>query len=362
MNKFWIYYSSVLLAILLTITILYFARAVFMPLALAGMLALVFMRLCDRLERWGATRLLTALLCGILFTGLVVGIVLLVNWYLHRFAADENLRRRIGEIIGQARTFLKDQWGLNMRGGKGMSALVSSADAGKMTSSVLGNVIAVVIHLILIVVYMIMLLTMRKHIKDFFLRLVKPENEPRIRTVLTRSVKVAQEYIYGMMLIILFLWTTYSIAFSVVGVRYAIFFAILCGTLEIIPFVGNITGSTLTCIMALSQGGGVHMVLGVLVSYAVIQFIQFYIISPLVMREQVNLSPLFTIVVLIAGDLLWGIPGMILAIPCLGILKIVCDEVEFMQAFGFLLGRTRPTKGRWKWRRARNGKPFAGDD
>ncbi|HEY4335273.1 MAG TPA: AI-2E family transporter, partial [Puia sp.] len=272
MNKFWIYYSSVLLAILLTITILYFARAVFMPLALAGMLALVFMRLCDRLERWGATRLLTALLCGILFTGLVVGIVLLVNWYLHRFAADENLRRRIGEIIGQARTFLKDQWGLNMRGGKGMSALVSSADAGKMTSSVLGNVIAVVIHLILIVVYMIMLLTMRKHIKDFFLRLVKPENEPRIRTVLTRSVKVAQEYIYGMMLIILFLWTTYSIAFSVVGVRYAIFFAILCGTLEIIPFVGNITGSTLTCIMALSQGGGVHMVLGVLVSYAVIQF------------------------------------------------------------------------------------------
>jgi predicted PurR-regulated permease PerM len=220
----------------------------------------------------------------------------------------------------------------------------------------------VVIHLILIVVYMIMLLTMRGHVKAFFLRLVKPENEPKIRTVLTRSVKVAQEYIYGMMMIILFLWITYSIAFSVVGVRYAIFFAILCGTLEIIPFVGNITGSTLTCIMALSQGGGLHMVLGVLVSYAVIQFIQFYIISPLVMREQVNLSPLFTIVVLIAGDLLWGIPGMILAIPCLGILKIVCDEVEFMQAFGFLLGRTRPTKGRWKWPRRRNGKPFAGDD
>lgn len=45
---------------------------------------------------------------------------------------------------------------------------------------------------------------------------------------------------------------------------------------------------------------------------------------------------------LIAGELLWGIPGMFLAIPCLAILKIVCDEVEFLQSFGFLLGRARP--------------------
>ncbi|HEY4110721.1 AI-2E family transporter [Puia sp.] len=356
MNKFWTYYCAVLLAIILTTLVLFFARPVFMPLALAGMLALVFMRFCDWLEGKGVSRLIASLLCGVIFTSIVAGVVLLINWYIHRFAADEQLQKQIGVVIGQARTFLKDQWGLNVRGGKGMWALVSSVDAGKMTSSVLGDVVAVVIHLILVVVYMIMLLTMRGHVKVFFLRLVKPENEPRIMAVMARSVKVAQEYILGMMVIIVFLWVMYSVAFSVVGVQYAIFFAILCGLLEIIPFVGNITGSTLTCVMALSQGGGLHMVLGVLVSYAVIQFIQFYIVSPLVMREQVNLSPLFTIVVLIAGDLLWGIPGMILAIPCLGILKVVCDEVEFLRPLGFLLGRTQPTHGRWR----RDGKGFAG--
>jgi predicted PurR-regulated permease PerM len=289
----------------------------------------------------------------VIFTAVVAGVVLLVDWYIRRFASDAQLQKRIGDVISQARTFLRDQLGLSMRGGRGISTLLSSADASKMTTSVLGNIIAVVIHLILIVVYMIMLLTMRGHIRDFFLRLVKPENESRIKTVLTRSVKVAQEYIIGMMMIIVFLWVMYSIAFSIVGIRFAIFFAILCGLLEIIPFVGNITGSTLTSIMALSQGGGLHMVLGVLASYALIQFLQFYIVSPLVMREQVNLSPLFTIVVLIAGELLWGIPGMILAIPCLGILKVVCDEVEFLRALGFLLGRTKPTKGRWKWPRRR---------
>jgi predicted PurR-regulated permease PerM len=106
--------------------------------------------------------------------------------------------------------------------------------------------------------------------------------------------------------------------------------------------------------MALSQGGGFKMVTGVLLTYALIQAIQFYIISPLVMRTQVSIHPLFTIVVLFAGDLVWGIPGMILAIPALGIVKIVCDHIESLQAVGDLLGENRPSKRRVLFRRRRS--------
>ena len=340
MNSFWIYYSSILLAVILTSIVLYFARPIFMPLALAGILALVFMRPSGWFERRGVPRLVTAILSGAVFAGLVAAVVLLINWYIHRFALDlPQLEQKVSGALSDARQFLKSQWGLRVPGGKSGDPLINWATAGKMTTSVLGTVIGVLIHLILIVVYMIMLLTMRSHIRVFFLRTVREPNKPRIELVMRRSVRVAQEYIYGMMIIIVYLWICYSIAFSIIGVRYAVFFAILCGTLEIIPFVGNITGSTLTCIMALSQGGGVHMVIAIIASYCIIQFSQFYIVSPLVMREQVNLSPLFTIVCLIAGELLWGIPGMILAIPCLAIFKIACDEVEFLHAFGFLLGR-----------------------
>ena len=341
MNTFWTYYCSILLAVILSCIVLYFARPVFMPLALAGILALVFMRPSGWLERRGVPRVVTAILSGVVFIGLVAGVVLLMDWYIHRFALDwPQLQKKVGDVLTEARQFLKSQWGLRVPGGKSGQTLVDTASVGKMTTTVLGSVIAVLIHLILIVVYMIMLLTMRAHIRNFLLRLVREPNKPRIEQVMHRSVKVAQEYIYGMMIIIAYLWILYSVAFSVIGVRYAIFFAILCGTLEIIPFVGNITGSTLTCIMALSQGGGVHMVIEVIASYSIIQFSQFYIISPLVMRHQVNLSPLFTIVCLIAGELLWGIPGMIVAIPILAIFKIICDEVEFLRPFGFLLGRS----------------------
>jgi predicted PurR-regulated permease PerM len=58
--------------------------------------------------------------------------------------------------------------------------------------------------------------------------------------------------------------------------------------------------------------------------------------------------------VLFAGDLLWGIPGMILAIPALGIVKIVCDHIEDLQPFGQLLGKNRPVRRWWSFLRSRH--------
>src|SRR5690606_6478299 len=107
-----------------------------------------------------------------------------------------------------------------------------------------------------------------------------------------------------------------------------IMFALICGTLEIVPFIGNLAGTLLTVIMALVQGGGTGMVIGVISVYAVVQFVQTYILETLVVGTEVNLNPLFTIVALVLGEILWGIPGMIIAIPMLAMVKIVCDNIE----------------------------------
>jgi predicted PurR-regulated permease PerM len=142
-------------------------------------------------------------------------------------------------------------------------------------------------------------------------------------------------------MMIALLWVMYGIGFSIVGVKNAIFFAILCGVLEIIPFIGNLTGTGLTMIMALSQGGGGGMVVGILITYAVVQFIQTYILEPLVVGSEVNINPLFTIVVIVVGELVWGVPGMVLAIPVLAIVKVICDHIEPLKPYGYLIGEEK---------------------
>ena len=176
------------------------------------------------------------------------------------------------------------------------------------------------------------------------LQLIPGQQQENAQQVIHDIQKVTQQYLTGMGWMILCLWMMYSIGFSIVGVKYAVFFAILCGLLEIIPFIGNLTGSLLAILMVIIQGGSTGMILAVVVTYSIVQLLQTYFLEPLVVGTGVNINPLFTIIVLVLGELIWGIPGMILAIPLLGIVKIVCDHIEPLKPYGFLIGHDRKKK------------------
>ncbi len=128
--------------------------------------------------------------------------------------------------------------------------------------------------------------------------------------------------------------------------KNAVFFAILCGILEIVPYVGNLTGTVITLLMVVAQGGDASIMLGVLITYGLVQFFQNNVLTPLIVGSEVNINPVFTIMALLAGELVWGIPGMILGIPLLGMLKIIFDHVEPLKPYGFLLGSPGPKTAR----------------
>ena len=174
--------------------------------------------------------------------------------------------------------------------------------------------------------------------------LVPQPEKKNAQAIMEEARGVAQKYITGLCWMIVCLWIMYSIGFSIVGVDNAIFFAILCGLLEIVPFVGNLTGNLITIIAVVMQGGSVSMILGVMATYATVQFLQTYILEPLVVGKGVSINPLFTIAGIVAGELVWGVPGMILAIPIMGIIKIICDHVEPLKPYGFLIGQEKKSR------------------
>lgn len=343
---------ALLLFVLVTGT-LYFTKLLFMPLALAAVLALVFMPFSVWLENKGIKKIVASLICGLIFILLMSGFIALLNWHIKSIAVNlSDLGQNLTGMADRLQQVLHDKLGLT--GSKEGQLLTSPQPAGgsniaRTVTTIMSVLINIAINLILIVVYMVMLLCQRHRFKEFMLQLVPDDMQSQTKMILIRSVRVVQHYLFGLAVVIACLWVMYSIGFTLVGIKNAVFFAILCGLLEIVPFVGNLTGCTLTSLMVLSQGGGISMVLGVLGTYALIQFIQFYIISPLVMRAQLNVNPLFTIFILIAGELIWGIPGMILAIPFLGIAKILFDNIKSLQPLGDLIGREKTTMAQAPW-------------
>jgi predicted PurR-regulated permease PerM len=112
---------------------------------------------------------------------------------------------------------------------------------------------------------------------------------------------------------------------------------VLCGTLELIPFIGNLTGTALTALVTMAQDGS-EKVLGVLIVYVIVQGLQSYILEPLIVGKQVKVHPMFTILVIVLGELVWGIAGMFMAIPLLGIAKVIFDHVPALNPYGYLVG------------------------
>ena len=162
--------------------------------------------------------------------------------------------------------------------------------------------------------------------------------------IIQSATNVSQQYLLGLSKMIVCLWIMYGIGFSIIGVKNALFFAILCGLLEIVPFVGNITGTTLTLLVSALHDTEFSVLIGIVITYAIVQFIQGWVLEPLILGPQVKINPLFTILALVIGELLWGISGIILAIPMTAIIKILCDHIEPLKPYGFLIGEIETKK------------------
>lgn len=330
----------VLLFFILSFTGLYFSAPFLIPVALAAVFSMLFIKFCSWLEYKGLGRGAASFLCIICFILAISLIVFLLTWQLNGLVENiDNMKQRIVVLFSNFQHWIYEKAGIDLKQQKELLDGQSiKGESGNMLADFAGKIMDILLNTVLVLVYMFLFLVYRSHIKKFILKLVPGVEKNEADGVVHQAAKVGQRYLSGLAAMIVVLWIMYGIGFSIVGVESAIFFAVLCGILEIIPFVGNLTGNSVTILAVLAQGGDSRMVIGVLITYALVQFIQTYILEPLIVGEQVNINPLFTILAIVLGEMVWGVAGMVLAIPLLGMLKIVCDHIPDLQPYGFLIG------------------------
>lgn len=336
---------QVLFFFFLVFTGLYFAKPFLVPVTIAGILAMLFLPLSRWLEGKGISKGLSAIACILVLIGVIAGVISLLSWQISDLSEDmTGIQEKVSGSISNLKGYISTKLGISPEKQQEMLKQQQSSGgggAGKVVTAIISSFSGLLVDTVLVFVYIFLFMFFRNHLKQFILKLVSPEQKDKTLRIIHDTCKVSQQYLSGLAMMIVILWIMYGIGFSIVGVKHAIFFAILCGILEIVPFVGNLTGTGLTVLMALSQGGGSSIVIGVLVTYALVQFIQTYILEPLVVGSEVNLNPLFTIIAIVVGEMVWGVPGMILAIPLMGITKVICDNIDALKPYGFLIGEEK---------------------
>lgn len=158
------------------------------------------------------------------------------------------------------------------------------------------------------------------------LSLVPPRHRASAERWLDEADRVFSGYIRGQITVALILAVIYSAGLSLVGIRFGLLIGIFSGLLNIVPYLGVALGLGISLVMTAVDFSGWGSVIGVLAVFAAAQGLEGFVITPRIVGDKVGLSPVETIVALIVGGEWGGMPGMILAIPVAGCLKVYAKD------------------------------------
>ncbi|MDO8999647.1 MAG: AI-2E family transporter [Bacteroidota bacterium] len=333
-----------LFLLFLVIACLYFAKEFLMPLAIGGVVATLFLPFCKWMEEKRIFRGAAVFICVFVLLLFITGIGALLGWQISELANDISIiKERAIQASVKIQEYIFSHFGITI---EKQSQLIKThqPSVSGIIPIMAGSFASLVTNFSLTIIYIFGLLYYRDHIKSFLFKLSPPNKINEMKIVINSVTKVSQQYLVGLSKMIFILWIMYGIGFSIIGIENALFFAILCGLLEIVPYIGNITGTLITVLVAAVQGASPPMIFGILGTYGFVQLFQGWVLEPLILGSQVKINPLFTIISLVIGQLIWGIPGIFLAIPLIAMFKIVCDNIDSLKPYGFLIGEIRTAK------------------
>lgn len=326
---------SILVAITLVV-VLYLTRGIVLPFLVALFLAYLLdpvIRFLTRLRfpLWLAvcialfgTFVLLALL-GTLFYASVQSFVKEYPRY------EPKLRELVTTVTAQLDIPLPD-WQVADLGKK-----LASTTVAKAVLSSLGPFFAFVGRLLLVFLFMVFILLGHQSLPARIHRAFGEADGQRITQVLQRTTRQAQTYLGAKALISLVTGVLVNLVLLVFDIDFAVLWGTLAFLLNFIPHIGSIVAAIPPILVAVLKFDTLMPAVWVTVSIIAINTILGGLIEPRLMGQRLNLSPLLVIFSLLFWGWLWGIAGMILAVPIMATIKIICENIPRLRFVSLLM-------------------------
>jgi predicted PurR-regulated permease PerM len=154
----------------------------------------------------------------------------------------------------------------------------------------------------------------------------RKEDGEKLKRYLTEFDTILSVYFRGQVIVAAILAVLYTAVLLIVGVKPAVLIGLVSGVLSIVPYLGFIIGFGSSLILAIVQFQDILHPLMVVAGFAIVQMIEGNFITPKIVGESLGLHPTAVIFALLAGGSLFGIGGMIIALPIAAFIKILIKE------------------------------------
>lgn len=317
------------------------AQAIIVPIIYSIIIAIVLSPMVNFFVRKKINRIISIILTLVLVISISVLIIILISSQMIRFTDSfPKLIEEFKQLLQQAVAWTSEYFDISTVKINGWIN-EKTEEILKKSSSLIGQTLlqtgSVLVVLVLIPVYVFMILLYQSLLIEFIHKVFKSSNQKNLNQIISGTKRIVQSYLIGLLIEAVIVTTLNSTSLLIIGVDYAILFGVIGAILNLIPYIGGIIAVSLPMMYALATMSPINA-LFVLGAYLLIQIIDNNYIIPKIVASKVKINALISVIVVLAGGALWGIPGMFLSIPLTAILKVIFDHVESLKPWGFLLG------------------------
>ena len=335
--------AAILVILVICFVILSWAQDVIVPLLFAVVFSGMLFPICFQLEKWGCHKGVAAFV-SVLVAGMITALFLTVvaMQVVHLAGQGPQFVERLSQLADKAETAIVARFHI----GKSAQAdhlhmLLEKAKDNSTAyfSSVTSFTTNVVSQFLLILLFSFFLLYFRVFFLEFFYKVFASSEKLLIDETVQKIYGVIQNYLSGLLKVICIIGTLNSIGLWALGIESPLFFGFLGGMLVVIPYIGILIGSALPLIVALVTKDSYWYAVGVLGVFLFVHILEGNVITPYVVGSKVSINPLVAVFSLLLFGKLWGLSGLVLALPVTAICKIIFDLLPGFKAVGFLLGK-----------------------
>jgi predicted PurR-regulated permease PerM len=316
-------------------------RDILIPFSFASFLAILLSPLVDGLQRLRVPRVPSIVLALLVAIVVIAGIwYFLATQMMHFTSQLPLIERKTEDLLAKLQEKLARLIPLAKQ-----NQYIAEAKAGikPLVARTLGSVAGTLTTAFLLPVYTFLLLYYKNLILTFLYEIFAEENEEEVRAVLRQTRGAIQNYMYGLLIECSIVASLNTLSLLVLGVPYAVLLGVVGAILNVLPFFGGILAALLPIVVAMVWKEGFSTPIWVCICYMVIQFTDNHFLVPYIVSAKVRINALISILAVLLGAAVWGLSGMFLSIPFIGVLKIIFDRIPEMKPWGRLLGDETPT-------------------
>lgn len=332
----------ILFGLIMIVFVMVIARSFLIPVLAAFIFALILQPLSSRLERWKFPRGLSSIISIIAIFAVLFFTFYYISFQVRAISQDlSEIGEKFQGFVDRGHNWLEENFGVEE---SEQTAYLKNSinDVVTSSTSILTSTLSATAgfftSMILIFISLFFLLYYRSFFVEFLYRAISDRHHQKLTDTIYKVSSVVRAYVLGLFMVILILTILNTTGLMLIGIEHAMFFGALAALLTIIPYIGIFIGSILPILFAFLTKDSLWYPLGVGLLFWGIQFLEGNFITPNIVGNKVSLNPFAVILALFVGGMIWGAIGMILAIPVVAALKVICDIVDPLKPYGFLMG------------------------